>query len=577
MRRQETLFRFSLSISPLILTILSHFTSRSGLQLTFPNLTFTPRALLYSSDALGRLLPILFSPWSVAESVPIAISRFGQCVVLVLLPTLITSNSSSSSTTSTTLISILTTTYLLNTVSLLTRTLVGFILTRSVGWMYPEWFYHWALYEESSGFGAGMVVYLAVVAVGCGGVVGFGGNSNNIGDRNSGSDTERTGTLSTTSLPSTSSSYPLQTRTSTPGIPIITTTATLVLGTLFFWLEDRPWTYLSALIVVLAGWTLRLGVGIWWVVVGSGLGGTARNGLGDRERRIRGFEGRMMREEEGGLAFIQRDLDTDVEMDLESKEKAISSTDARVGARSSATSASISTSTRLLPWKRYLILLGTSFLNAIIYHHLLVTHHPPHLQYLPLPPPPSHQTTTEPTRPLLEILILSYPRPPSTEVSERLLTATLDTFVPHTKKGWVGISVFTHSRDHAAMERVREAYSNKNHYGLDNPGDSSSNRKNASGVEVEGDMDLTFYVDEDDHPDDDQGHYLHLSEAFRWISHRSESHHGETIGSEWIMLVEDDFPVCPGGWGAIETVVNKLEKSRRRGVVRSGFVGTGGR
>jgi hypothetical protein len=571
MRRQETLFRFLLSISPLILTIISHFTSRSSLKLTFPDLTFTPRALLYSSDALGRLLPILFSPWSVAESVPIAISRFGQCVVLLLLPTVTPSNSSSSSTTSTTLISILTTTYLLNTVTLLTQTLVGFIHTRSVGWMYPEWFYHWALYEESSGFGAGLVVYLAVVMVGDGGRVGFGGNSNTIGDRDSGSDKERTGTLpssptTASSLPSTSSSYPLQTRTSTPGTPIITTTATLVLGTLFFWLEDRPWTYFSALIVIVCGWTLRVGVGVWWVAVGSGLGGTARAGAGARERVGEG--------QEEGLAFMQHGMDTDVEMDLNSAEKASTSTDPRARAKSCATSASISTSTRLLPWKRYLILLGTSFLNAIIYHHLLVTHYPPHSQYLPLPPPPSHQTTTEPTRPLLEILILSYPRPPSTEVSERLLTATLDTFVPHTKKGWVGISVFTHSRDHAAMERVRAAYSSKNYYhGLDNPGDSSSNQKNASEVEV----DVTFYVDEDDHPDDDQGHYLHLSEAFRWISQRSEAHHGGRMGPEWIMLVEDDFPVCPGGWGAIETVVNKLERSRRRGVVRSGFVGTGGR
>lgn len=423
------------------------------------------------------------------------------------------------------------------------------------------------------------MVYLAVVAVGGGGGFGFGGNSNNIGDRDSGSDKERTGTLpssptTASSLPSTSSSYPLQTRTSTPGTPIITTTATLVLGTLFFWLEDRPWTYFSALVVVLAGWTLRLGVGVWWLVVESGLGGTARAAAGERERRTGSVEGRRMGEEEEGLAFIQRGTDTDVEMDLDSEDKAPTSTDARARAKSSATWTATSGSTKVLPWERCLVLLAVSFLNAIIYHHLLVTHYPPHSQYLPLPPPPSHQTTTEPTRPLLEILILSYPRPPSTEVSERLLTATLDTFVPHTKKDWVGISVFTHSRDHAAMERVREAYSNENHLdGLDNPRDSSSNRKNASEVEV----DVTFYVDEDDHPDDDQGHYLHLSEAFRWISHRSESHHGEKMGPEWIMLVEDDFPVCPGEWGAIETVVNKLERSRRRGVVRSGFVGTGGR
>jgi hypothetical protein len=475
------------------------------------------------------------------------------------------------------LIRIITTTYLLNTVTLLTRTLVGFILTRSVGWMSPEWFYHWALYEESSGFGAGLVVYLAVVSVGGG--VGFGGNS-----KDSGSDTERTGTLpsslsTTTSLPSTASSYRSQTRTSTPATPIITTTATIVLGTLFFWLEDRPWTYFSALIVIVCGWTLRVGVGVWGLVVGSGLGGPARAEAGARERRTGSVEGRRMGEEEEGLAFIQRDMDTDVEINLDSEGKAITSTDVRAGAKSSSTSGSTSTSisTRWLPWKRYLILLGTSFLNAIIYHHLLVTHYPPHSQYLPLPTPPSH-ITTEPTRPLLEILILSYPRPPSTEVSERLLTTTLDTFVPHTKKGWVGISVFTHSRDHAAMERVREAYSNEIPLrGLEQPGSGISDRKNASTIGVEEDVDLTFYVDEDDHPDDDQGHYLHLSEAFRWISHRSEPHHGGKLGPEWIMLVEDDFPVCPGGWGAIETVVNKLERSRRRGVVRSGFVGTGGR
>jgi len=83
----------------------------------------------------------------------------------------------------------------------------------------------------------------------------------------------------------------------------------------------------------------------------------------------------------------------------------------------------------------------------------------------------------------------------------------------------------------------------------------------------------SLHVDTDTHPTDTNGHYLHLAEAFRWMME------DETKLGEWVMLVEDDFPVCYGsrGWDVITTVVAELEQDRLQGNIRSGFIGTGGR
>lgn len=140
--------------------------------------------------------------------------------------------------------------------------------------------------------------------------------------------------------------------------------------------------------------------------------------------------------------------------------------------------------------------------------------------------------------PLLHVLFLSFPRPPSVEISQTLLTTTLDSFTPH-MSGDLSISVFTHATSHPALENVRADY-----------------------------PDVEFFVDRDSHPDDNNDQYLHLAEAFRWA---------EGNPAEWVMLVEDDFPICPGGWDVIATTMNMLERDRKNGIVRAGFIGTGGR
>lgn len=131
----------------------------------------------------------------------------------------------------------------------------------------------------------------------------------------------------------------------------------------------------------------------------------------------------------------------------------------------------------------------------------------------------------------LDIMLLSFPRPGD---SSTILQTTVDSYLPFLNDN-VTLSGFTHAPDHAAFKALSTAYN--------------------------------FHIDDDQHPDDEWGHYLHLAEAFRWA---------EGLPAEWIMLTEDDFPLCPGGWDVVSTVMNKLESERRAGRISSGFVGTGG-
>ncbi|KAG9310843.1 hypothetical protein JVU11DRAFT_8697 [Chiua virens] len=85
-----------------------------------------------------------------------------------------------------------------------------------------------------------------------------------------------------------------------------------------------------------------------------------------------------------------------------------------------------------------------------------------------------------------------------------------------------------------------------------------------------------FYADQDTHPDASQGQYLHLAEVFRWLVKRDGAR------AEWVMLVEDDFPVCgEWGWQGIVRVMHALKQghdtpSPETTKVWGGFVGTGG-
>jgi hypothetical protein len=145
--------------------------------------------------------------------------------------------------------------------------------------------------------------------------------------------------------------------------------------------------------------------------------------------------------------------------------------------------------------------------------------------------------------PLLDILMLSFPRPVPIETSVNIIETTASSFVPYLSPA-VTLSFFTHATDHEALRIVHDRIPQ-----------------------------TTLHVDTDSHPDDNNGHYLHLAEASRWIM-EDKSKRGE-----WVMLLEDDFPICHGdrGWAVITTVMAQLEKDRAEGNIRSGFIGTGGR
>ncbi|RXW20613.1 hypothetical protein EST38_g5221 [Candolleomyces aberdarensis] len=162
----------------------------------------------------------------------------------------------------------------------------------------------------------------------------------------------------------------------------------------------------------------------------------------------------------------------------------------------------------------------------------------------PMPPPPS------PPSPLLEILVLTYPRS-DLEANLKIMQTTIQSYLPLLGND-THLSIFTHATEHRAFERLQQTFS---------------------------DSTITFFADNDTHPDAYEGHYLHLAEAFRWVSGPRPN----LPQAEWVMLIEDDFPLCAGhvGRDALRRVLTILEASRpspdspvpRR---RGGFIGTGG-
>ncbi|KAG8865806.1 hypothetical protein FRC20_009480 [Serendipita sp. 405] len=159
--------------------------------------------------------------------------------------------------------------------------------------------------------------------------------------------------------------------------------------------------------------------------------------------------------------------------------------------------------------------------------------------------------TPFPPSPLLDILILSFPRPNGALI----LNTTISSYLPHLSND-IRLSLYTYSTDHPVFQEMQTAFQ---------------------------DHDITFHVNRDPRPDALDGHYLHLSEAFRWQNERGAQK------AEWTMLVEDDFPICgaDAGWEAVVRVMEILEGGRpsetgdhkRLGRIpkrRGGFVGTGG-
>ncbi|KAJ7130709.1 hypothetical protein C8R46DRAFT_1142187 [Mycena filopes] len=167
---------------------------------------------------------------------------------------------------------------------------------------------------------------------------------------------------------------------------------------------------------------------------------------------------------------------------------------------------------------------------------------PPPLYGVRFPPP------TGANNPFLDIIVLSYPRPHDDPASP-LLNTTLSSFLPLTIVPGLAVAVFTHA---STAENAHPAFA----------------WAQARFPEV------TFYADADAHPGAEGGQHLHVAEALRWAKGR---------GAEWVMLVEDDFPLC-GVRGRLDLarVMQRLERGRHTDADpeflerRGAFVGTGG-
>ncbi|KAL0573839.1 hypothetical protein V5O48_008103 [Marasmius crinis-equi] len=177
----------------------------------------------------------------------------------------------------------------------------------------------------------------------------------------------------------------------------------------------------------------------------------------------------------------------------------------------------------------------------------------------PLPPPPRASAEQ---RNLLEIVMLSYPRPGDLAVAEDIITTTIGSYKPllhpRNTEGQVALSVFTHAPYHPAFDHVRDQETNK---------------------------DIAFYADRDGHSLDDYdvGQYLHLAEAFKWVA--SDRRERSWKRPEWVMVVEDDFPFCADGTEILKRAMWLLELGRKQASetlgelevgTRAAFIGTGG-
>ncbi|KAI6035699.1 hypothetical protein EDC04DRAFT_2897723 [Pisolithus marmoratus] len=179
------------------------------------------------------------------------------------------------------------------------------------------------------------------------------------------------------------------------------------------------------------------------------------------------------------------------------------------------------------------------------------------LGYNPIPHIAPSSANSVNHHPLIEILVLSFPRP-NDAGSTPVLSRTISSYLPYiTKNGSTSLSVFTHAQQayHPSFEAAKKEF---------------------RGAPV------VFYMDRDSHLDEREGQYLHVAEAFRWVYERRLGNDTapSSAVAEWVMLVEDDFPLCgEWGWRGIVGVMRILEDNRTPSAPMGrwgGFVGTGG-
>lgn len=408
---------------------------------------FIPRQVIHDNN----LLPLLVAPWSGPQSFSSFFSRLLQIVVLLQLP-----RSSS--------VFYLQYCYPLWVLVALARTLVGWLLSRSVGWAYPKLFRHWALYEPTSGFGSTLTMLFIWQSTGS---LAF--------DNPTDPTTSRTGMTVFDPIRRNYGYLPF----------ILLYTATSC------WLENAPWTY---------GIILLSGMGI----------------LVARRLFFRLLPSQAVKYPRSPIPII---------IGEPSSERLSALVTGKLGLRST-----------------LILIIFSLFLMELPYNLASVFR---------ISTPTPMPTSPSSSNPLLDIMILTYPRP-NTVAHAAIMKATIDTYLP-TLNDQIRLSVYTQAKEHRALEEVLKIIPNNN---------------------------ISHYVNQNTYIGAVDGHYLHLSEAFRWISERRPDHEV----AEWVMLVEDDFPLCAGDVGedALRQVLTILEASRPTGDAlalprrRGGFIGTGG-
>ncbi|KAG8215390.1 hypothetical protein J3R82DRAFT_8991 [Butyriboletus roseoflavus] len=205
------------------------------------------------------------------------------------------------------------------------------------------------------------------------------------------------------------------------------------------------------------------------------------------------------------------------------------------------------------PWT-YSIAIGLAIL-AVTCRTVFAAHHSPENPYSH-PGPDSHQRCHPHQWTARHSLKSSSSRIPDRTIPlplpdhNSILSQTIVSYLPYVSPS-TAFSVFTHARlsTHPSFTDAQQRFK---------------------------DAPVTFYADGDTHPDAYEGQYLHLTEAFRWIVEKG------AMSAEWVMLVEDDFPICGElGWQGVLRVMQALEQghnipSPETTKMWGGFVGTGG-
>ena len=443
---------------------------------------FTPRQLIYSRN---DYFPLLLAPWAWPRTSIALLSRITQAGLLYRLPGTFASVGCC---------------YVLWILVGLVRLLIGFLLTRSVGWAHPRLFRHYALYETTSGLGSALVVYLALTngaAVRAEWIMARWG-----------------------------------------GVGVYATSedrAMFVVGGLcavLSWLDGAPWTYAVAMTCVAGLAVLRAPF-------------------------TRVAHSRFHHQ------YHPMDLENTQSLHPDSEKPQSHHQPLR---------------TVLLTTLITLLLIYVPSVTSLLFHSKSAN-------YLIMPSSP------HPPSPLLEILILSHPRPGDVDVSSvpsslkttpkpsSILYTTINSYLPYisTSLNSTRLSIFTHTLPHPSFTHARQWFS---------PSRSGSSSGSNLPQNDHTSVPIEFYVDEDTHADSKTGQYLHLAEALRW-AWGGGNRHGREV-AEWVLLVEDDFALCgEWGWEGVVGVMRTLEggrKGQRDGMAGGralerlgGFVGTGGR